>query len=111
MRTLASIFPKGQRRGSKASVTLIEAYEAVFSGRGDKEQAELVLADLAHYTGYCHAPNPEMLGHADLAFEAGRRSVFGRILHFCAIPDELKADLIEAVRLEDYANSTEGADE
>jgi len=107
--TIASLFEHGHRRTATAQSRLVEAYAAVFSGRGGQQDAEIVCTDLARWSGYFHVSEPGadplVLTHME-----GRRSVFARILSLTNLPAEAQAALAQAVRMEDAASNQEGSD-
>lgn len=105
--TTAKLFGIDRSRSSAAELRIAEAYAAVFSGRGSTEDAELVLVDLAKFTGYYNTTSPEVPGDA-LRYYEGQRAVMGRILALKAPPDiELEA-LRKAVREEQIADNHTG---
>lgn len=60
---------------------LIEAYAAVFQGRGGKEDASLVLVDLAYESGYFFTDDGTT-SDAQLRHNSGKRELFGRIARY-----------------------------
>jgi hypothetical protein len=75
------------------------AYRDLFNKPG--EQQEIVLADLADYTGYYRVEPPGAdLTAYQAAYSAGLRAAFGRVLHFLSLTDEQLAALEEAARRE-----------
>lgn len=71
---------KFQRRlEPRAQIDLSQAYQAVFLGpNATREQREIVLSDLAAYTGFFMF-NPSEATDAKLRYVEGMRSVFGHI--------------------------------
>jgi len=96
--SIASLFKSTTKPPAQKRLT--DAYRQLFTGNGDKTDAEIVLADLAQYSGYFHVPTD--LDHATLAHDAGKRSVLGRIIHLSKLPPPVQEQLLEAVRLSDY---------
>jgi len=107
--TIASLFEYGARRTATAQSRLVEAYAAVFSGRGGLQDAEIVSTDLARWSGFFHVSEPGVDPNI-LAHMEGRRSVFARILSLTNLPAEAQAALALAVRMEDAASNAEGSD-
>ncbi len=62
-----------------------QAYEAVFSGVGSKEDAEIVLADLALVTGY-YSVATATASSQSIHYVEGARSVFHHILGLIGNP-------------------------
>ena len=104
-RSLSSQFAKRFRRRLPARLTLGGAYRRLFSGRGSKADAEIVLADLANHTGFYRVTEP---GAQSLDFAEGKRSVYGRVFRFLRMSHEEIEALEEAARAEALADSTEG---
>lgn len=91
MITIAELFPpdiQDQLTGApsysdeqiaKMQRRIASAYAAVFGGRGSKEDAELVVIDLAQFTRYL---DTTQLGTSDEVLREinGRRSVFARLV-------------------------------
>jgi hypothetical protein len=94
------------RRGAQK---LTEAYRNVFSGHGSINDAQMVLADLANYSGFYRVTGPDVDGPSR-AFADGMRLTYGRILRFLAMTDQELQDLQEAARQEALADlaATEG---
>jgi hypothetical protein len=105
--TIASQFASGQRRSARAVTSYAEAYEALFSGHGGRKEAEIVLADLAAFTGfYAMTPASELDG-LRLADANGMRRVYGRILQFLNLTPDERRGLEQAARLEMVAGHEE----
>ena len=107
MDTIAKIFEPGKRRTAGAQQRLQQAYEALFSGNGSVQDAEIVLADIATFTGYNLITEPKGATSEELWYNEGRRSVAGRIVKFAALPGEARMQLAEAVRMEVAATNME----
>lgn len=97
---MAGIAEKNRRR--------LAAYRATFNGNGTKEEAGLVLADLADFTGFYKVADAEATD-AVLRHHAGQRSVFGRILAALRMTDAELLRLEEAARREAF-NLSQGDD-
>lgn len=102
-RSASDGLPKGQRRGSKAAQRLVASYHEVF--RTGREEAEIVLADLADFSGFYKVTPP---GAGDLSFNEGKRAVFARIFSFLRMTDEEIRGLETAARHEAVVSAEEG---
>lgn len=92
-------------RGTEAEMRLASAYRNVFmSGSGD---AEIVLADLADFTGFFRV-NGAGIPPDDRAFSDGMRAAYGRLFRFLNLTDEERSALIDAARTETLASHNEG---
>lgn len=100
---LARLFRRA--RGGEAALKLALAYHNVFDIRN--EDVQIVLADLADYTGF-YRVNGEGIPPDDRAFSDGKRAAFGRLFRFLNLTDEEKAALVQAARTEAIASSNEG---
>lgn len=80
---------------AQADERLINAYRNVF-GRLD-EDVELVLTDLASFTGFYQVEAGGIDGN-DLNHQAGRRAVFGRIFSFLNLTSEQLQAMEQASR-------------
>lgn len=92
-------------RGDEAHLRLALAYHNVF--KASDEDAQLVLADLADYTGF-YRVNGEGIPPDDRAFSDGKRAAFGRLFRFLNLTDDEKNALVQAARVESIASSNEG---
>lgn len=82
---------------------LVQAYNEVFGK--ETEAVEMVLADLASFTGFYGVAPPGTSGDA-LQYDAGMRAAFGRLFHFLSLSDEQLQALEEAARAEsEHLNS------
>ena len=97
--------PAGRRRGAAANVALIDAYKHVFTGLCVNKQIDLVMADLAEFTGYFAVP-PEGTTLEGMYRDAGRREVFARILSLIGV-SSTDRELIRAAALEELGISNE----
>jgi hypothetical protein len=76
---------------AKRQMRLAEAYEALFGGRGSKEDAEIVLTDLAFESGFFFVDDGGATD-AQLRHDSGRRFLFGRIARLMNLsPAEIAA--------------------
>jgi len=102
-RSVSTGLPAGSRRGAKAQQKLTAAYREVF--KVGREEAEIVLADLAEFSGFYRVTQP---GAGDLAFNEGMRAVYGRIFRFLRMTDQEIRELEEAARYEAVTSFQEG---
>lgn len=105
--TLRDKFPKGHRRGPGAIKRLTDAYQKLFAGNGSQEDADLVLTDLAKFTGFFQVSpanaTPDELRHAE-----GQRSVYARIHGKLRQGPSEREWLEKAVRDEVFTDIEEG---
>lgn len=96
-------------RGGTAARTqeVASAYERLFTGHGGQKEAQIVLADLANWTGFYRVNGPEM-GADERAWSDGARSAYARIFRFLRLGDDERRQLEEAARAEAIADSQEG---
>lgn len=94
---------------AKADLTLIEAYKRLFDGHGNKQDAEMVMADLASATGYYRRPSlaewmtrtrsPEGY-ELHCALCNARAEVLQHIMDKLQMDDDTLVSLEQAARLE-----------
>lgn len=106
--TTVDVLPPGSRRGLNATLKLTEAYNQVFSKPGVREDVDLVLADLAEYSGY-FATMPIDAPDRALQRMEGRREVFARILSLFGVTGEEREELRRAALREMTASIDEGS--
>lgn len=63
----------------------VAAYRRLFSP--ESQDAQIVMADLAHYTGFYRASGPGMPPD-DRAFADGMRAAYGRLFRYANLTDE-----------------------
>lgn len=85
-------------RGLAAEERLRQAYANIF--RTSNDDAQLVLADLADFTGF-YRVNGQGIPPDDRAFSDGKRAAFGRLFRFLNLTEEERSELAEAARRED----------
>lgn len=68
-------------RGPEAQLTLRNAYIAFRAGHATRQQAELIITDLAKASGYYNTTPASEPDHV-LRFYEGQRDLFGRMLRF-----------------------------
>lgn len=107
MKTIANLFSPQQ--AATAQDRLVVAYTSVFSGAGSKEDAEIVLSDLAAFTGFLNVSSPVM-SEAQLRFAEGQRSVAARILALAGTSPAALHQLAHAVQAE-VAARAQGTEE
>lgn len=76
--TVATVLP-AEPRGSKAIKRLHDAYIAFVAGRPSVEDCQLIMVDLANFSGYYNTTSPNA-SDAALRYSEGQRSVFGRVM-------------------------------
>ena len=104
--SIASMFRPGSRRGPEAEQRCQQAYHAVFRGSPTRQDQEIVMADLASYTGFFKFYPKDVSGGA-LRYTEGRRSVYGRIHGHLTMTDEQHTALQQAARAEAAADNQE----
>lgn len=102
-RSVSTNLPRGRKRGKVAEDRLVKAYNEVF--KIGREEAEIVLADLAEHSGFYRVTHPDA---GNLAFNEGMRAVYGRIHRFLRMSDQEFRDLEAAAREEAIVSSEEG---
>ena len=86
---------------------LTQAYRNLFDGRATKQEAQMVLADLANHSGF-YQVLPPGAGASELAEANGKRAAFGRLFRFLRLSTEELAELEQAARQEALADAREG---
>ena len=106
-RWLSRSLPAGYRRGDAARHSLATSYQRLFAGHGGEADAQIVLADLANYTGFYRVSG---LGFSaeDRAFADGMRAGYGRIFQFLRMTDHERSSLEQAARAEALVDNSEG---
>lgn len=104
MISLSSLFPQGRRRKASAADRLSNAYNEVFSRQ---ESAELVLADLAAFSGF-YQVTPPGASDAEVRYAEGMRAVFARIERFRLLTPTERTQLEQAARQEAITSQKEG---
>ncbi len=90
-RSLSRLFPWLKSRSTEASLRLTQAYMAVFSGKATREDAEVVLADLANYSGF-YRTSPADTPSDVLRYQEGMRAVYGYVYsHLNLSPSDISA--------------------
>jgi hypothetical protein len=106
--SISDLYKPGRRRGSAATIRLSDAYRAVFiNGNPSKEDSEIVMSDLANFSGY-FSVSPPGTSDADLREANGARAVFARILSLSELPLVQLRSLREAALVELQTDSEEG---
>lgn len=78
------------------AIVRLRSYDRVFRGHGaTPADCQLVLADLAHISGFYRVAHP---GHDNLAFEQGKRYVFGHIFNLLRASEHEMAAMEMAAR-------------
>ncbi len=102
-RSLVTQFSFPKSRSQKAQVELTKAYREVFTGRPDKAQQELVLADLMAKSGW-NRVSPPTMSSEQLWHREGKRTFFAVIFGHLSLADEDVRALENAARLEVVAD-------
>lgn len=101
-------FKRGQRRGPSQTLLLADCYNAVFTMRQPTREAlDMVLNDLAEFSGYFAVPPPGTSNEAAQYFN-GQRSVFARILSLSKLSGQEREQLREAALIEMQISNAEG---
>lgn len=98
MKTAAKV-TGGAPGGAEATAAVVDAWHSLRDGRGDVSHYEIVLADLATFSGYFDTPP------VDSSMEAiqrwlGRREICSRILFLAGIQGDALVALREAADAE-----------
>lgn len=109
MRWWATLRRNHQNAGpSGAELKLSASYQNLFTGNATREEAEVVLADLAADSGFFAITDPSQ--HAALPFQEGKRALFGRIWANMRMSNQERISLEEAVREEQAARENDVGD-
>lgn len=107
MNSASEGLPKGRRRGAVARKKTVDAYQALFSCNATKEQADIVLVDLAVWTGF-YMVTPASAPDSVLRQTTGKREAFLRIHNFLSISERENVELHDAARREAIVTIEEG---
>jgi hypothetical protein len=99
-RSLCALFPRGRRRGYQAQERLTQAYQEVFTGKPNREDQELVLADLAKESGFFQYAHASAMTSEQLWQREGARVLFGRIYEHITLEEADRRALETAARRE-----------
>ena len=84
-------------------------YKNLFQGKGNEQDAQVVLADLAAYAEfYATLPAPPLSTPERLVDHNARRDVFSRVLALVGLTDEEMQALENATKLEHKTDVEEG---
>lgn len=95
---------KHKRNSIEGQLVLGNAYRAVFYGNPDRQQQQMVLADLAARCGWGQTKLPQYASSRELWFSEGKRSAYGEIHAFLSLTHEDILALDNAVRHEAATN-------
>lgn len=98
MISISQLFPNASD-SSAAHVRLQSAYAQFAAGNANKEDAEMILVDLATVSGYFAVNEPGVSNEALQNMEGARR-VYGRIVRMVNMTSTELAALIEAATIE-----------
>ncbi len=90
------------RATAQATQRLVRAYRATFGGIGTREDSELVISDLAEFTGYYQVTD-SMMPDNQVRYAEGRRSVMGHVLNNLRLTEGELVALEESAREEAIA--------
>src|SRR3990167_8765080 len=107
--SISDEFPKGNRRGPSAQRRLASAYEALFEGRGSKDDARMVLVDLGKESGF-FSVMPLGTSSEALQRAEGARALYARIHNRVRMTADEKIWLETAVRNEVFTSIEEQRD-
>jgi len=102
MRNLGSRQPgksPGVKRQATAKRDQAAAYQRLFAGHGGAEDAELVLVDLAEFSGF-YKTSPPGTTDGELRFREGARFVFAHIRSLLGLTEAELQALETAARIE-----------
>lgn len=102
-----TLLRRGQRRSVKHEERLTTAWQAIMHGKGSKDDAELVMADLGEFSGYFAVSEPGTDG-TTLSHNEGRRAVYARIMYLLDLPASYMSELRRASLDEMQITATEG---
>lgn len=85
MKSVSTLVGRGMNTDLKVEEELSQAWQAIFEGRGSREDAELAFSDLAAYSGYFSVSPSGTSGEQQLRAE-GRRDVMARIIFLLDLP-------------------------
>ena len=84
--TVFDVLPQEARDSTlQADVRLISAYKAFVAGRPSAEDCEIILVDLASFSGYYNTASPD-LPALELKQTEGMRAAIGRIFRMADTP-------------------------
>jgi hypothetical protein len=98
----------GRSRTATGVAELSSAYTKLFTGHGSLKEAQIVLTDVANFTGFYRVNGPG-LSAEDRAFADGQRSAYGRIYRFLRMTDDERRQLEEAARAEALVDAEQGS--
>ncbi len=107
METTRSVIPDDKRTPETRADRLSEAWQAFQRGAASKTDADLILADLANYTGYFFVAADAASGD-ELQRREGRRDVMARILFLLDLPFAYTTELRRAASTELQLDLLEG---
>ncbi len=99
--------PKGKRRTPEVKLEVANAYHAVFVGGSSPQQRDIVMVDLAAFSGF-YGVTPAGVDPDTRSFNEGQRAVFGRIVSMLRMPPAERDAFETVVRHESLVNQFEG---
>ena len=97
MRTVADLVaPDKQMDPAALEARVVSAYTNLFNGNGGKDDAEIVLIDLAQTSGYFEVLSADATP-GELAQHNGSRTVFGRTMFATNMPQSVLNEMATAL--------------
>lgn len=94
---VSRLFREQAASPAEAELRLALAYQRTFTGTPNNEDQELVLVDLADYSGF-YRVTPVDTGRDQIVFNEGLRSLYGRIFRYLRMSDHERQSLEAAAR-------------
>src|SRR5262245_26409068 len=91
------LFQEHQASPAEAELRLAAAYQRTFMGSPTNEDQELVLVDLADFSGFYRVTAPQS-GSDQVFFNEGLRALYGRIFRYLRMSDAERQALETAAR-------------
>jgi hypothetical protein len=104
--SLAHLFPRKREQAMQRERRLMQAYQNVFRGNPSRECQELVLADLAHLSGFAMVSGPSTPDN-ELWFNEGKRFLFSRVRAYLNLTPE-DADALDLAARREAALNEQG---
>lgn len=92
--SLADLLWRKTESDAGAALRLATAYHAVFYGKASDDDQNLVLLDLADFSGFYRVNPPGV----ELSYYEGMRAVYGRVFRFLRMSDGERVSLENAAR-------------
>ncbi len=89
--------PSPASLAAQAEIRLARAYQRVFQGSPDKDDQNIVMVDLADFTGFYRVTGT-VDGRDEIVFNEGKRTAFARIFKYLRMSNEEMTSLETASR-------------